>query len=50
MPLDFRSDTVTQPCDKMRKAMYNADVGDAIFGDCPTTNKLEQTVADLLGK
>ena len=47
---DFRSDTVTQPCEKMRDAMANAVVGDEVFGDDPTTNKLNRDVAELLGK
>lgn len=38
--IDMRSDTVTRPCDKMRDAMANAVVGDDIYNDCPTTNKL----------
>lgn len=38
--IDLRSDTVTRPCDKMRDAMANSVVGDDVFGDCPTTNKL----------
>ncbi len=47
---DFRSDTVTQPCEKMRDAMANAVVGDEVFGDDATTNKLNKDVAELLGK
>ena len=47
---DFRSDTVTKPCDKMRDAMANAVVGDDVFGDDPTIKKLEDEVAKLLGK
>ena len=38
--IDLRSDTVTRPCAKMRDAMANAVVGDDIYSDCPTTNKL----------
>ena len=38
--IDLRSDTVTRPCEKMRDAMANAVVGDDIYFDCPTTNKL----------
>ncbi len=38
--IDLRSDTVTRPCEKMRDAMANAIVGDDIYSDCPTTNKL----------
>jgi len=47
---DFRSDTVTQPCAKMRDAMANAVVGDEVFGDDATTNKLNKDIAELLGK
>ncbi len=48
--LDFRSDTVTQPTDAMRQAMAMAEVGDDVYGDDPTVNKLETKVAKLLGK
>jgi len=48
--LDFRSDTVTRPTPAMRKAMYEAEVGDDVFGDDPTVNRLQDKVADLLGK
>ena len=48
--MDFRSDTVTRPCKKMRDAMANSVLGDDIYGDCPTTNKLQRDVADLFGK
>jgi len=47
---DLRSDTVTQPCAKMRDAAANAVLGDDTFGDCPTTNKFESDMAALLGK
>ena len=46
----MRSDTVTKPCDRMRDAMRNAVVGDDVYSDCPTTNRFQQEVADLLGK
>ncbi|MEO9254707.1 MAG: beta-eliminating lyase-related protein, partial [Tepidiformaceae bacterium] len=39
--IDLRSDTVTKPSDAMRKAMANAEVGDDVFGDDPTLNRLE---------
>jgi len=39
--IDFRSDTVTRPCAKMRDAMANAIVGDDVYGDDPTVNELE---------
>ena len=47
---DFRSDTVTQPCEKMRDAMHHAVVGDDIYGDDHTTNKLQKDMAEMLGK
>jgi len=47
---DFRSDTVTQPSDGMRAAMMAAPLGDDVFGDDPTVNKLQETLADMLGK
>lgn len=48
--IDLRSDTVTKPSDEMRKAMAEAEVGDDVFGDDPTVNRLQQMVAELLGK
>jgi threonine aldolase len=48
--VDLRSDTVTCPTMKMRKAMYDAEVGDDVLGEDPTVNRLEQTAAELLGK
>jgi threonine aldolase len=51
MPLiDLRSDTVTRPTSAMRRAMYEAEVGDDVFGDDPTVNALEERAAELLGK
>ena len=47
---DFRSDTVTKPSAGMRAAMAAADVGDDVFGDDPTVNRLEQRMAAMLGK
>ncbi|WP_299613120.1 low-specificity L-threonine aldolase [uncultured Tateyamaria sp.] len=47
---DLRSDTVTRPDAAMRKAMADADVGDDVFGDDPTVNRLEATLAERLGK
>jgi threonine aldolase len=49
-PIDLRSDTVTQPTAGMRKAMAEAVVGDDVFGEDPTVNKLQERVAELLGK
>jgi len=48
--IDFRSDTVTKPSLEMRKAMYDAEVGDDVYGEDPTTNELQEYAADLLGK
>ncbi|MCB9729365.1 MAG: threonine aldolase family protein [Deltaproteobacteria bacterium] len=47
---DLRSDTVTRPSPAMRRAMAEAEVGDACFGDDPTVLRLEATVAERLGK
>ena len=47
--IDLRSDTVTVPCAAMLNAMLRASVGDDVYGDDPTVNKLEQQVADMLG-
>lgn len=47
---DFRSDTVTQPTDRMREAMAQAQVGDDVLGDDPTIQKLEEEFASLFGK
>jgi threonine aldolase len=49
-PIDLRSDTVTRPTPGMRAAMSAAEVGDDVFGDDPTVNRLEERVAALLGK
>lgn len=48
--IDLRSDTVTKPSPGMRKAMYEAEVGDDVFKEDPTVNKLEEYIAELLGK
>jgi threonine aldolase len=48
--IDFRSDTVTKPSEEMRKAMYEAEVGDDVFGEDPTVNKLQEYAAEILGK
>ncbi|HEX6923021.1 MAG TPA: threonine aldolase family protein, partial [Bacillales bacterium] len=48
--IDLRSDTVTKPTEEMRKAIYNADVGDDVYGEDPTVNLLEKKAAELLGK
>lgn len=48
--VDLRSDTVTRPTDAMREAMAKAMVGDDVFGDDPTVQRLEQMAAHMLGK
>ena len=48
--IDLRSDTVTQPTDEMRRAMASADVGDDVYGEDPTINRLQERAAELLGK
>lgn len=48
--IDLRSDTVSRPTEAMRRAMAEAEVGDDVFGDDPTVRRLEESVADLLGK
>jgi len=47
--IDLRSDTVTRPTPEMRRAMAEADVGDDVYGEDPTVNRLEETAADMLG-
>lgn len=48
--IDLRSDTVTRPTPAMRAAMAEADVGDDVFGEDPTVERLQERVAELLGK
>jgi threonine aldolase len=48
--IDLRSDTVTRPSAGMRKVMAEAEVGDDVFGDDPTVNRLQSMVAERLGK
>jgi threonine aldolase len=51
MPIiELRSDTMTQPTAAMRQAMAQAEVGDDVFGEDPTVNRLEEMAADRLGK
>ena len=47
--LDFRSDTLTQPTDAMRKAMAEAEVGDDLWGEDPTVKRLQERAAKLVG-
>ncbi|MGD9093997.1 MAG: beta-eliminating lyase-related protein, partial [Anaerolineales bacterium] len=48
--IDLRSDTVTQPTPEMRQAMAMADVGDDVYGEDPTINRLQEIAANKLGK
>ena len=48
--IDLRSDTVTKPTAAMRAAMAAAEVGDDVYGEDPSVNKLEALVAEMLGK
>jgi threonine aldolase len=48
--IDLRSDTVTRPTAGMRAAMHAAEVGDDVFDDDPTVHRLQERVAELLGK
>jgi threonine aldolase len=48
--VDMRSDTITRPTPSMRQAMSEAEVGDDVFGEDPTVNRLEEMAANLLGK
>ena len=48
--IDLRSDTVTKPTPEMREAMAEAEVGDDVYRDDPTVNRLEELAADMLGK
>jgi threonine aldolase len=48
--IDLRSDTVTKPTAAMRRAMMEAEVGDDVYGEDPTVNRLERRAAEILGK
>ncbi len=48
--IDLRSDTVTRPTPEMRRAMAEAEVGDDVYGEDPTVNRLEQRAAEIFGK
>lgn len=48
--IDLRSDTVTRPTPEMRTAMANAEVGDDVYREDPTVNRLEQRAAEIFGK
>lgn len=47
--IDLRSDTVTEPTPEMRQAMFTAEIGDDVYRDDPTMNKLERFAAEILG-
>lgn len=47
---DFRSDTLTKPTREMRQAMVEAEVGDDVFGEDPTVNRLQEMIAEMTGK
>jgi threonine aldolase len=49
MRVDLRSDTVTLPTPEMRRAMAEAELGDDVYGEDPTVNRLQECVAELLG-
>jgi len=48
--IDLRSDTVTLPSDEMRRAMASAEVGDDVYGEDPTVNRLEARAAEIFGR
>src|SRR3970040_3037616 len=48
--IDVRSDTVTKPTPEMRLAMAEAEVGDDVYGDDPTVNRLQEIAAEMMGK
>lgn len=48
--IDLRSDTLTQPTKRMRQAIFEAAVGDDVYGEDPTINRLEEITAEMLGK
>jgi threonine aldolase len=48
--IDLRSDTVTHPSPAMREAMARAEVGDDVYGEDPTVNRLQELAAEMLGK
>ena len=48
--IDLRSDTVTRPTAEMRRAMAEAEVGDDVYREDPTVNRLEKRAAEIMGK
>ena len=50
MTIDLRSDTVTKPTPEMRRAMAEAEVGDDVYGEDPTINRLQERAAEIFGR
>ena len=50
MSIDLRSDTLTLPTQAMREAMYRAELGDDVYGEDPTVNRLQELAAEIMGK
>src|SRR5262249_19462350 len=48
--VDLRSDTLTMPGPEMRRAMADAEIGDAVYGEDPSVNRLEERAAEAMGK
>src|SRR5919197_3122811 len=48
--VDLRSDTLTMPSPEMRRAMHDAELGDDVFGEDPTVNRLQEVAAERMGK
>src|SRR5579875_592850 len=48
--IDLRSDTVTKPSAEMRRAMFEAEVGDDVYAEDPTINRLEKRAAEIFGR
>src|SRR5712675_1089229 len=48
--VDLRSDTVTKPTPEMRRAMAEAEVGDDVYAEDPTVNRLQQRAAEIFGR
>jgi len=48
--IDLRSDTVTRPTEAMRRTIFAAELGDDVYGEDPTVNRLQELVADMAGK
>jgi len=49
-PIDYRSDTITQPTEAMRRALAEAEVGDDVFDEDPTVHRLQDLAAEKTGK